>query len=93
MIGDTCTSVLWPALSGEEQEPLSYEPVMDMQRFQRLLQEADREERGKEALEHRPTVSTSSILQDLARKLADRGRPVPASQSATAEPRGAARQS
>lgn len=55
----------WPAFSGEEHEPLSYEPVMDMQRFQRLLQEADREERQ--------TGPTSSILQDLARKLADRG--------------------
>ncbi|KAI0223157.1 Spindle and centriole-associated protein 1 [Lamellibrachia satsuma] len=53
------------SFSGEEHEPLSYEPVMDMQRFQRLLQEADREERQ--------TGPTSSILQDLARKLADRG--------------------
>lgn len=80
------------SLSGEEQEPLSYEPVMDMQRFQRLLQEADREEGQKDGLEHRPTVSTSTILHDLARKLADRGTHVPASQSATTEPRKAATQ-
>ena len=64
------------ALSGEEHEPLSYEPVMDMQRFQRLLQEADKEER------HNHPQFTSSILQDLARKLASRGAPhVPASQT------------
>ena len=65
----------WPALSGEEHEPLMYEPVMDMQRFQRLLQEADREER------HDHPQFTSSILQDLARKLANRGTHIPASQT------------